>query len=143
MFGAFDDHGIRFEYPSDWELELTADYQRTTISLQAPDGVAFAMVTLDEERPAPSEMADEALSAMKDEYPNLDASPAIETIDGHKAVGHDIEFFSLDLIGGCLIRCFRTARRTVMIFGQWSEAEDCDPEDAIRAIRMSIAETDA
>ena len=139
----FDDHGIRFAYPPDWELDETDDGARTTVSVSSPDGLAFALVTIDEDRPEPSELADEALEAMREEYPGLDASPALETIAGQKAIGHDVEFFSLDLLGGCEIRGFRTPRRTVLFFGQWSEAEGEDAEHALRSVRRSIQETDA
>jgi hypothetical protein len=143
MTGIFDDRGVRFEYPADWELEVTDDGPRTTVALQSPGGLAFAMVTLDETRPAPAELADEALAAMRDEYPGLDAAPALETIDGHRAVGHDLEFFSLDLVHSCAIRCFRTPRRTVLVFGQWSDLDGDDPEARLRAVRGSLEETDA
>src|SRR5436305_1351379 len=139
----FDDHGIRFEYPADWELEVTDDGPRTTVAVQSPGGLAFALVTLDDSRPAPAELADEALVAMREEYPNLDATPALETIDGHRAVGHDLEFFSLDLLNSCEIRSYRTERRTVLVFGQWSDLEGDESEALLRALRGSLEETDA
>ena len=140
----FDDLGVRFEYPFDWEMEVVDDDgPRPTITVQAPDGLAFAMVTLDEDRPAPAQLADEALDAMRSEYPELEAVPAMETIDGHKAVGHDVEFFSLDLTNGCAIRSFRTPRRTVLILGQWSDIEGDEIESQVRVVRKSFEETDA
>ena len=143
MFGIYDDNGIRFRYPEDWELEVTDDGPRTTVAVQSPGGLAFALVTLDEDRPAPAELADEALAAMRDEYPQLDASPALETIDGHRAVGHDLEFISLDLVNSCAIRCYRTPRRTVLVFSQWSDREGDDAEPLLRAVRGSLEETDS
>ncbi len=139
----YDQHGIRFEYPDDWELDVTDDGPRTTVAMQAPGSPAFALVTVDDDRPAPAVLADEALAALREEYPTLDAVPALETIDGHRAVGHDVEFISLDLSNACAIRCFRTPRRTVFVIGQWSEVEGDDIEDALQAIRRSMAETDA
>ena len=139
----FDNHGIRFEYPSDWELDVTEDGPRTTISAQSPGGLAFAMVTVDDEAPAPSDLVDEALAALRAEYPTLDALPALETIDGHKAVGHDVEFVSLDLPIACALRAFRTPRRTVFVLAQWSDLEADDAEPALRALRQTLAETDA
>ena len=139
----FDDHGIRFEYPEGWEIEVTDDGPRTTAAVQSPSGLAFAMVTVDDEGPAPSELVDEALAALKGEYPTLDASPALEEIDGRKAVGHDVEFVSLDLSNACALRAFRTPRRTVFVLAQWSDLEGEDAEDALRALRLSIEETDA
>ena len=131
MHGIFEDHGIRFAYPTDWEVEVDSDGAKTTVSLQRPDGVAFALVALDEARPDPASVASEVLDAMQEEYPDLDAAPALETIDGHRAVGHDLEFFSLDATSGCTIRCFRTDRRTVLVFGQWSDLEGESPSDQI------------
>jgi len=143
MSGIFDDHGIRFEYPGDWEVEVTDDGTRVTASVQSPGGLAFALVTVDEDRPAPSELVDEALAALKDEYPTLQVFPAIETIDGHKGVGHDVEFTSLDMNNNCAIRSFRTPRRTVFVLAQWSDLEDEEAEDSLKALRRSLEETDA
>ena len=143
MEGLYDDRGIRFEYPDDWELEVTDDGPRTTVEVASPGGLAFALVTVDDDRPAASEMADEALSALREEYPALDAFPALETIGGHKAVGHDVEFISLDLTNSCAIRVFRTPRRTVFVLAQWSDLEEGDAESTLLAVRRSIEETDA
>lgn len=141
--GFFDDFGIRFEYPESWELEITDDGPVTTVSVQSPEGLAFAMVTLDGNRPAPAEIADEALSAMREEYPTLDAVPALESIGGYRAVGHDIEFITLDMTNTCAIRCFRTEKRTVLVFGQWSDLDAEDNEGVVQGIRRSLEETDA
>jgi hypothetical protein len=142
MTETYDDHGIRFEYPATWEVEETDDGDVVTVALNAPDGLAFALVTLDDSRPAPAEMADEALQAMRDEYPGLDASPALETIAGHRAVGHDVEFISLDMTNTCAIRAFRTPRHSVLVFGQWSDVEEEGTGDLLAAIRRSVEETD-
>ena len=146
MIAIFDELGIRFEYPGDWELDVAEEDGRASVTVQAPSGLAFAMVTIDGDRPAPAEMADEALAAMRDEYPALEAAPALETIDGHKAIGHDVEFISLDVPNSCAIRSFRTPRRTVLVFAQWSdldEDDEEDPEALARSLRRSLEETDA
>jgi len=138
----YDDHGVCFRYPEDWEVEVSDEGDITTVALQAPDGLAFALVTVDESRPAPATVADEVLEVMREEYPTLEASPALETIGGHPAVGHDVEFISLDMTNACAIRCFRTARRTVLVFGQWSDIEDEETSDGITAVRRSLAESE-
>jgi hypothetical protein len=142
MTSTFDDRGIRFRYPEDWELEVTDEGQVTTVAVHSPGGLAFALVTVDEERPAPTDVADQALEAMREEYPGLDAVPARETIAGHPAIGHDVEFISLDLANACAIRCFRTNRRTVLLFGQWSDLEGEDTGTVLAAVRGSVEETD-
>jgi hypothetical protein len=142
MVAIFDDYGVRFEYPDSWELDVADDGTRTTLSLQAPEAPAFVMIALDEDRPEPAEIADEALEAMRAEYPDLEAAPTLETIDGHRAIGHDLEFFSLDMTSSCVIRSFRTKRRTVLIFAQWSSLDDDAAESQIRALRATLEETD-
>jgi hypothetical protein len=141
--GVYDDHGIRFQYPTNWAIEVNDDGAITAVSLQSGSGLAFALVSIDDSRPEPAEVADLALAAMREEYPELDAFPASETLGGHQAVGHDVEFSSLDMNNTCAIRCFRTPRRTVLVFGQWSDLEGEGPELVLRAVRHSLEETDA
>lgn len=143
MLGLYDDHGIRFEYPHDWEVDVNEDGPRTSVTVQSPAGPAFAMVTVDDSCPDPGELTDEALAALREEYPNLDATPAVETIDGHAAIGHDVEFISLDMTNSCIIRCFRTPRRTVFILAQWSDLEEDEPADALAILRKSLEQTDS
>ena len=88
-------------------------------------------------------MVNEALTALREEYPQLEATPAGETIDGHPANGVDVEFFSLDMTNNCVIRGFQTPRRTVFVLVQWSDAEENDPDVVLAAIRNSIEETDS
>jgi hypothetical protein len=142
MTEIYDDRGIRFEYPGDWELEVTDDGPLTTVAVQSPSGLAFALVTVDDSCPAPAEVADQALDALREEYPVLDAAPALETINRQRAVGHDVEFISLDMTNSCTIRCFRTPRRTVLLFGQWSDLVGEESEATLAAVRRTFEETD-
>ena len=143
MLGIYDDRGIRFDYPGDWEIEVVDDGPRTAVTIQSPAGPAFALVTVDDSRPEPDELADEALAALRDEYPKLDAFPARETIAGHEAVGHDVEFFSLDMTNACAIRSLQTPRRTVFLMTQWSDVEDDETAAGLDSIRRSLEETDS
>jgi hypothetical protein len=138
----YEGHGVRFEYPSDWDLEESDEGEASTVEVQAPGGLAFALVRSDESGPDPATVADEVLEAMREEYPELDVTPAMETIAGHHATGYDIEFFSLDFTNGAAIRCFRTPVRTVLAFGQWSDIGAADLPDLIRQLFRSVDETE-
>ena len=138
----YDNHGVRFEYPASWELEVTDNGPVMTVSLQDPDGLGFALITTDESRPDPADVADAALEAMREEYPDLDAAPAMETINDHCATGHDLEFFAMDMTNAARIRCFRTPRRTVLAFGQWSDLGEADLPDLIRGVFRSLEDTE-
>ena len=144
MSGIYDDHGIRFEYPADWELDESVDGPRSTATIQSPSGLAFALVTVDDDRTAPDALIEEALAALKDEYPALVATPASERIDGQRATGYDVEFTSLDLNNAGLLRAYQTPRRTLFLLAQWSDdLEGEDAELAFKALRRSLEETDA
>ena len=134
MLGIFDSYGVRFRHPMDWTVDVSEDGSRATIELLSP-GPAFAIVSVDESSPSPSEMAEEALEAMRDEYPSLEAEPAVQTIGGYEAIGYDVSFFSLDLVIDCAIRCFQTPSRTVMLFGQWPQDEEEDASAFLSLVR--------
>ena len=144
MQGMYEDHGVRFMYPHTWEQEESEDGTRTLLTVSEPGGTAFAMISLDTECPAPVELADEALETLRADYPDLDSDPVIEEISDFNAIGHDVEFFSFDFLNICVIRCFRTPRRTVLFLAQWSETADGEGLERIfAAIRKSFQETDS
>jgi hypothetical protein len=137
----YEDHGVRFAYPADWAIEVTDEGPVTTVDLEHPGGVAFALVRTDESCPDPAELADLALEAMREEYPELSAAPVMETIQDHCATGHDVEFISLDVANAACIRCFRTPHRTVLIFGQWSDLGEPDLPDLVSGVVHSLQES--
>jgi hypothetical protein len=138
----YEDHGVRFQYPSDWALEVSDDGPVTNVDLQHPEGIAFLVVRTDLSCPDPAEIADSVLEAMREEYPGLDASPVEETLRDQSATGHDVEFVSLDIASAATIRCFRTPRRTVLVFGQWSELGDEDLSESVGEVLRSVEETE-
>jgi hypothetical protein len=138
----YEDHGVHFAYPSSWSLEVSDEGPVTTVDLQHPSGTAFVLVRTDESRPDPADLADQALEAMREEYPDLDAFPAMETLDQHRAIGHDVEFFALDITNTASIRSFRSPRRTVLVFGQWSDLGDDDLGEVVRGVFRSLEELD-
>jgi len=142
MLEIHESHGIHVECPSDWSLDVSEDGPAATIEVQAPSGLAFAWVRADESCPEPALVVDEVLDAMREEYPDLDAMPALETIQGRHATGFDLEFFALDVTNGASVRCFRTPRRTVLIFGQWTDFGEDNLADIVRDVFQSVDEID-
>ncbi|MDR3620989.1 MAG: hypothetical protein P4L85_16675 [Paludisphaera borealis] len=138
----YDEDGLRFEYPHEWELEVTDQGEVRTVAVQDPDGLGFALITTDESRPDPAEVADSALDAMREEYADLESTATLETINDHAATGHDLEFYAMDMTNAAMIRCFRTPRRTVLAFGQWSDLGPDELADLVRDVIRSIVETE-
>ena len=136
----YEDHGVRFEYPSDWVVEVTDEGEVTTADLQHPEGVAFVLVRTDESCSDPEATSDLALETMREEYPDLDASSVTERIGDHIVTGHDVEFFSLDVANAACIRSLRTPRRTVLVFGQWADLGGESMSDVVHGVLGSLEE---
>jgi hypothetical protein len=117
MVAEFAEGGIRFKYPENWRLQRQADASGWTASLQSPR-TAYFLLSLNKARPSATELAETALEAMRDDYPDLEASAEVDVIAGRRAVGHDINFFCLDLTNTCWTRSFSTPQGTVLVM--WS-----------------------
>src|SRR5262249_13104709 len=104
---------------------------------QSP-GTAFLTITLDEEMPSADHMAQTALAALRDVYPELEADDCIDSLAGQPAVGHDIRFFSLDLTNTCWTRSFYCPRGTVLVLCQMNDLELETSEPVLRAICASL-----
>ena len=133
----FSDGGIRFRYPENWVLEREDNDSGWTVSVQSP-GTAFLMVCLREDTPAIDEVADAALAALKDDYPELEYDQCIDSVAGQPAVGHTVRFFSLDLTNTCWTRCFYSSEGTVLVLWQVNDLELEQAEPVLKAICSSF-----
>jgi hypothetical protein len=137
MIAEFDDGGLRFRYPESWRLEREENESGWTISLQSPD-TAFLTVTLNQDLESPERMAETALAALREDYPDLEADECVESIAGQPAVGHDIRFFSLDLTNTCWTRSFYSSQGTFLVMCQANDLELPTNEPVLRAICASM-----
>jgi hypothetical protein len=137
MAARFDDGGIRFQYPENWRLEREDSDTGWTVSLQSP-GTAFMMVCLREDLPTPDQLADAALDALKEDYPELEADDCVDNLAGQPAIGHDIRFISLDLTNTCWTRSFYASEGTVLVLCQSNDLELEEHEPVLRAICKSL-----
>jgi hypothetical protein len=137
MAAQFDDGGIRFQYPENWRLEREESDAGWTVSLQSP-GTAFMMVCLREDLPTPDQLADAALDALREDYPELEADDCVDNLAGQPAIGHDIRFISLDLTNTCWTRSFYTSEGTILVLCQANDLELEEHEPVLRAICKSL-----
>lgn len=128
---------ISFDYPDDWRLDREESADGWTILLQSP-GTAFLTLTCDQSGASIEEVADAALDTLKSDYPTLDVQPKIDTLAGQMAVGHDIEFFSLDLTNTCWTRSIYSPDGVVLVLCQTSDLELEQYEPVLRAICASL-----
>lgn len=137
MPATFDEEGLRFSYPENWQLSRDENPTGWTVTLQSP-ATAFLMITLDRDMPEADLMIETALDAMKGEYDSLEFEPVAESISGQPAVGHDMRFFSFDLTNTCGTRSFYSEAGTILLFWQTSDLELEILELVLQAVRASM-----
>jgi|ERR1043165_500374 hypothetical protein len=137
MPALFQEEGIRFQYPENWELTQEESETGWTVSVQSPD-TAFFLLTYDRDMPELGEMAEAALEALREEYPELEADETVESLAGQPAMGHNIRFFSLDLTNTCCTRCFYSESATILVMWQANDLELDRMEMVLRAICASL-----
>ncbi|MGE3805507.1 MAG: hypothetical protein AB7K24_12600 [Gemmataceae bacterium] len=136
MAAVFENTGVRFRYPESWQLEREESDEGWTVYVQSP-GTAFAMITLRDDA-TPGELAQIALDALREDYPELEADDCVDSLAGQPAIGHDVQFFSFDLTNTAWIRSFASACGTVLVLCQTSDLELEAHEPILRAICASI-----
>jgi len=137
MVKEFNEDGVSFRYPDNWTLAREDVDGGWTASLQSP-ATAFLVVTLDRSMPEPQRMADTALSALRSEYPTLEADAAVDMLAGEMAVGHDIQFFSFDLSNTGWTRGLYGGAGTLLLYWQANDLELPTTEPVLRAICTSL-----
>jgi hypothetical protein len=133
----FQADGIRFQYPDNWQLTREDAQTGWTVSVQSP-ATAFFILTFDEEMPEVGAVAETVLEALRADYPDLEAEPALESLAGQPAMGHDITFFSLDLTNTCHSRCFYSDAGTILLMWQANDLELEAVEPVLKAICASL-----
>jgi len=137
MLTAFQEDGLSFLYPENWQLQRDDTDNGWTVSLQSPD-TAFVIISFDGEMPDPQHMADTALGALQEEYPTLEADSCLDDIAGQPACGHDIRFFSFDLTNTCWTRSFYCGQGTVLVMWQANDLDLERAEPVLKAICASL-----
>lgn len=137
MVAVFDEEGIRFKYPTNWQLSREEGEDGWTVTVQSPH-TAFMLLSVRRDVPAPEEIADAALEALREEYPDLEADDCIDSVAGQPALGHNIRFFSLDLTNSAWTRSFYSPLGTIFIMCQVNDLELETNEPVLRAICASL-----
>src|SRR5919108_3056369 len=137
MPGEFNEDGVSFSYPESWRLEREEDEDGWTVTLQSP-GTAFALLRLDRSMPPTEQVVQTTLDALREDYKELEAEPAIDMLAGEMAIGHDINFFSFDLSNTCWTRCLYAGAGTLLVMCQVADMEQAEYEPALRAICASL-----
>ena len=133
----FDRDGISFRYPANWRVDAEEGEGGWTITITSPQ-TAFAVISLRPDARDPADLADQTFDAIKSEYKELDADNAVQTIAGQVAIGHDIDFMTLDTSSACRTRCLETPAGPLLVLCQASEFDKVQYDPVLRAIVASL-----
>ncbi len=130
--------GISFDYPSHWKFESEgANPREWTVSIHSPD-TAFALVSLRPDARDPADLADQTLEVLKAEYPELEAEDRVETVAGQPAIGHDLDFLTVDTAITCRTRCLQTPGGPLLVLCQTGEYDRTRHDSVLRGIVASL-----
>ncbi len=130
--------GISFRYPSNWRAEAEdVEDGGWAVTLSSPD-TAFALISVRPDARDPADLADQTLEALRSEYKELDAENCLETIAGQPAIGHDIDFLTLDAAITCRTRSLATPVGPLLVMTQVSEYDSSANDPVLRAIVASL-----
>jgi hypothetical protein len=137
MSEVFNRDGVRFTYPKGWELETEVEGESWTASLQGP-GTAFLVVSYLPEVEDPGELVDAAVEGLRADYPDLEATDAIDTLAGQPAIGVDVSFLHLDLTNTCWVRSVPTGLGAVLVLAQCTDTELDVEGEALKTVMASM-----
>jgi len=138
MSAVYDKMGIRFEYPTNWALdERDAVEGNDAVSVHSPSGAFWSVVVHSPSQPL-GELLDAAVSAMREEYDELDAEPMVVNLDDRVLEGFELNFFCLELTNTAVILAARLPQATLLIFYQADDREFAEAAPVFQAITRSL-----
>lgn len=138
MTKLFNRDGVRFRYPTNWVLDVSADEDAAgwDASVESPV-TALATVSL---RPGamPEELVLEALAALGLEYPGLESQSVVGELAGRPAVGADFDFLTVDTSVTGWLRATDCDAGAVLVICQVGEYDEEVNQPVLQAIGASL-----
>lgn len=139
----YDNLGIAFQYPDNWELDeeqLDLETGFLSATVFSPGG-GFWSVIRHPIATEPTAAVQQAVEAIREEYDNIEITPAAETIAGVTLSGCDLAFIYLDLTNTCRVRGFRTGEATIVVFTQAEDREQLKNGPVFEAMTYSLVDS--
>jgi hypothetical protein len=119
----FDRFGLAFDHPDNWTVDTEdAEGRFATATVYSPDG-SFWSVSGHAAGGDPGALAAAVVAQLREEYRELDAEPAEETIAGRPLPGFDLNFYCLDLTNTAQVRTVATPDAIYLILCQADDRE--------------------
>jgi len=142
MLRTFNESGINFQYPENWELEETSGDGETTLTLRPADDTGesptFWSVLMLHDQCEPTEAMDVIADAFVEEYGEADFEDVETVIAGRPAIGQNIGFFCLELTNTAYLRSFNTNRFTMVLLAQCTDTELTHYRPIMEAMTASL-----
>lgn len=123
LFSTYDNQGVRLAYPENWTLEEGQDDDSTLqLSISSPN-TAFWTLSVYDHGPEPESLVEQALEALRGEYPDLETSPVEEVQGDYLLIGCDVNFICLDLTNTIKLRAFERDGETLLMLAQSEDRE--------------------
>ena len=132
----YQNNGIRFQYPENWQLEEESGESGWTLTLQSPN-TTFLLISERGDEP-PEQVLVTVRDVLKGDYPGLEADDTIGSIAGRPAAGVDMQFISLDLPITCGVRSFLSETGTLLVMWQAADLDWENSEAVVKAICSSM-----
>jgi hypothetical protein len=142
MSATYSQHGVRFLYPENWELmESDPRDDPRTITVQSETG-AFWSISIYPPELDPTSLAETALSALQEEYEELEVEPVSESLGGIPAAGYEVHFYVEQLVAAARIRIFQRANSLVLLLCQAEDREFDRLEPVFDAMVISLLQAE-
>ena len=115
-------YGVKFRYPSEWELSEQQTDEQISITVSSPQ-TAFWTLNLFPDCPLPHDVVDTVLDVFHEEYSEMDDYPSQVRVGKRPTVARDIDFVCLEVFNLAGVRAFRIPAFTVLVLFQLTEAE--------------------
>ena len=133
----YDAHGIRFRYPAFWELNEEEAANERTITVSSPE-TSFWSLTIADDKPPPEDMVESAVSALREEYDELDDYSSHVKLAGPDSVARDVEFVCLEMLNSAFLRAVSTDEFSALIYYQGTDLELAETRAILESISSSL-----
>lgn len=134
----YDKLGVRLIYAEGWKItEDELDAEPRTLSIESPTGGIWELMLYSDQR-AGGELAGEALSVMREEYEDLEATGYTTEFADVAASGHEIYFYHLDLLIHSRIMTAPLGEKTALLLWQAEDRDFDELEPVFRAMATTL-----
>ena len=137
MPSVFEQSGLRFEYPDNWTIDQATAEQVEQIVVSSPN-TGFWHLTKYAVGTELEPLFDEALAALRTEYPDMETEPAANELEAQLLSGFDVNFICLDLTNTCWLRGFQTSGATYLLMCQAEDREFAQVSPVFQAMLASL-----